>query len=169
MSEPRELSVMWIEDQMEDLTDGLPVVQDQLRDQRFHINEDGSWTAKTVEEAEDKLTACEESEVKPDVILLDLMLPMDQEDADRERVDLDAGYLLWFEIRKMRKWPSLVEVPILIITARGRPEYKEQVTAPGERTLWRSKPASPADVAKSIATLLEPSCPEEQKRDGPRA
>jgi CheY-like chemotaxis protein len=109
--------------------------------------------AQTVEDAERILDACETSARKPDVILLDLMLPQDEEDLRQRRVDLDGGYLLWFEIRQMRKWPTLAEVPILIITARGRPEYRDQVVS-DRATQWLSKPADPSKVATAIAELL---------------
>jgi hypothetical protein len=82
------------------------------------------------------------------------MLPQDEEDLNLKRVDLDAGYLIWFEIRIMKKWPLLEEVPILVITARGCPEYMEQMIS-NPHTKWLQKPADPAKVAQEIADLLD--------------
>jgi DNA-binding response OmpR family regulator len=56
----------------------------------------------------------------------------------------------------MQKWPTLVNVPVLIITARGRPEYRDQVVA-DSATRWLSKPADPSKVAENIKELLAPS------------
>lgn len=111
--------------------------------------------AATVEDAEKRLAEFDKpGEQRPDFILLDLMLPQDKDDAEKRRVDLDAGYLIWFEIRILKKWQSLIDIPIIVITARGRPEYKDQVCS-DPKTRWLSKPADPSKVAESIVELLE--------------
>jgi CheY-like chemotaxis protein len=151
----RKLAIMWIEDQIEPFIVGLEVLIEELRSRGFELA-DERLEARTVEDAERMLDDCEISAPKPDVILLDLMLPQDQEDLRQSKVDLDGGYLIWFELRKMQKWPTLAEVPVLIITARGRPEYRDQVTS-DPATKWLSKPAAPSEVAEIIKQLLTPS------------
>ena len=156
----RKLSMIWIEDQIEEFIVGLESLREELRNRGFELT-DEIQKAKTVEAAELMLDACEPSAPKPGVILLDLMLPQDEEDLQQNKVDLDGGYLIWFEIRHMRKWPTLAEVPVLIITARGRPEYRDQVAA-DRATRWLSKPADPSRVAEDIKQLLAPSDAAEQ-------
>ena len=152
----RKLEIMWVEDQIEDFSPGMEVLKEELRNRGFEVTEFDRWTAITIEDAERMLETFEISAHKPDVILLDLMIPQDPEDLELRRVDIDGGYLIWFEIRKLKKWLSLVDVPILIITARGRPEYRDQVVA-DEATRWLSKPADPSKVAEKIKELLAPS------------
>ena len=142
----RTLTILWIEDQIDDFITGMGVLEVELRNRGFEKTEFERLDAKTVDEAERMLEISGTSTPKPDVILLDLMLPQGDDDLKLKKVDLDGGYLIWFEIRKMQKWPSLVKVPILIITARGRPEYRDQVIA-DPATRWLSKPADPAKVA----------------------
>ena len=135
-SHPR---ILWVDDDPSEIRFLFPKTSD------FDFDLD---LASTVETAERKL-----GESKYDLVITDILLPEDDGDLKNNEVDLDGGYLIWFEIRILRKWPSFVDVPILIITARGRPEYRDQVVA-DTATRWLSKPVDHSIVEEKIKELL---------------
>ena len=151
----KKISIFWIEDQLDELIDGgWDVLKAELAKLRVELEGERPFEAKTVEEAERMLAKFNIAEgQKPDVILLDLMLSQDDEDYKNKRVDMDAGYLIWSEVRYLKKWSDLVNIPIIIITARGHPEYMDQMLA-DPATHWLSKPANPNTVARAIAELI---------------
>jgi CheY-like chemotaxis protein len=153
--ERKHLSILWIEDQLDDFIGGAwEILKVELGKQGFDLKGDGPAVAKRVDAAEQALDGYSTPECKaPDVILLDLMLPMDTEDERDGRVDLDAGYLIWFQIRHLGRWPLLADIPIIIITARGRPEYMDQMCA-DPQTQWIPKPADPVTVAQRIMDVV---------------
>lgn len=159
----KPLSVFWIEDQLDEFIDGgWGIIKAELGKLEFALEGDGPIQAGNVEQAESMLNTFDEDNAKrPDVILLDLMLPQDSDEAQCKRVDLDAGYLIWFEIRQLKKWRSLAQIPIIVITARGRPEYMDQVCN-DRNTMWIPKPADPATVAKAISDLLGAALQQEE-------
>ncbi len=160
----QRILVCWIEDQLDEFIDGgWDVLRAEFQKQDRELERSQPGEAKTLDAAEKMLQTFHTSaEPKPDVILLDLMLPQDDEDIRNKRVDLDAGYLIWFEIRCLKKWPSIAEIPIIVITARGRPEYMDQMLADA-KTRWLSKPADPATVAVTVVELVTPSAAKQEK------
>lgn len=163
---PQKVSVFWIEDQLDEFISGAwGALQAEFQKRGFELEGSLPVEAKTLDATETMLKKSETGP-KPDVILLDLMLPQDDEDIRNKRLDLDAGYLVWFEIRCLKKWPSIAEIPIVVITARGRPEYMDQMVG-DPKTKWLSKPAEPAAVASAIVEVVGLSAADEEKTAEP--
>jgi CheY-like chemotaxis protein len=160
----RRISICWIEDQLGDfINGGWSVLKKDIAERGFELEGEKPIEAKTVDEAERILARFNTpGEKKPDIILLDLMLPQDNEDLEKRSVDLDAGYVIWFQIRHLKKWPALTDIPIIVITARGRPEYMDQVRA-DRMTRWLPKPADPKTVTIAIVEILSSAEDEHEK------
>ena len=167
---PNKISLFWIEDQLDEFVNGgWGVLKAELTKREFELEGEQPRAAKTVEEAEKMLQAFDTSESqKPDGILLDLMLPQDEEELKNGKVDLDAGYLIWFEIRHLKRWSSLASVPIVVITARGRPEYMDQMLA-DVATRWLSKPADPSEVATMLVEIVTSAGGWQEKQGKPES
>ena len=160
MSNPnKELKYLWIEDQYDDFTPGLDVLKRELEKNSIIFIENDSKRAVNLGAAELLFAHCVDDNYQPDIILLDLMLPQDSKDQEEDndkgkvKVNLDGGYFIWYKIRKMKKWPIISDVPIIIITARGRTVYREQIIQ-DPKTKWLSKPADPSQLAMEICDLL---------------
>jgi CheY-like chemotaxis protein len=152
----RTISVFWIEDQLDEFIESCwQVLTSELAKYEIELKGSRPDEGNTFLAAEIKLGwyATQELAKRPSVIVLDLMLPQDDEDTLQRRVDLDAGYLIWFQIRHLKKWLPLAEIPIIVITARGRPEYMDQMCA-DPLTRWIPKPADPVAVAEGIVELF---------------
>ncbi|MBC8872485.1 MAG: response regulator [Planctomycetes bacterium] len=144
--------MLWIEDQLSDFVDGVHVLEEEIRDK--FVREPKRITARTVAEAKEMLDKMKDS--PPDVILLDLMLPRTPQALEDNRIDGNGGYLLWHNIRKNKWGKRMAGVPIVIVTARGKPEYYPAVVAE-QRTEWLSKPADPHEISEAIDSLCEVS------------
>lgn len=144
-------TILWIEDQLFDLGDGLEVLKECLEESLARPVE--FINVLTVDEAEAKLQ--EHRETPPDVILLDMMLPRNNAAAEAEppRIDLNAGFGIWHRLRQQEVWgEAMSQVPVVVITARGNPSFRSQMEQPGGPT-WLCKPVGPVEMAKCIIGL----------------
>lgn len=83
----------------------------------------------------------------PDLLILDVMMP-----------GLDG-----FEIcRRMKDDPKLRQIPVLLLSARGREHDRERGMALGAAE-YMTKPYSPHDLMQRIRGLLEPCTVGEKK------
>ena len=83
----------------------------------------------------------------PDLLILDVMMP-----------GLDG-----FEVcRRMKDDPKLRQIPVLLLSARGREHDRERGMALGAAE-YMTKPYSPTDLMQRIRGLLEPSTVGEKK------
>ena len=85
------------------------------------------------------------AEAKPDLILLDIMMP----DPD--------GYSV---CKSIREEPSLADIPIIMLTAKGRDSERERGLAVGA-TDFITKPFSNQDVVERVGALLSDGKPVE--------
>jgi len=144
--------ILWIEDELRGIEAGVDLLKGLLREKvrkEILVEE-----APTVEEAEKRFTARRDS--PPDLVLLDLMLPRNQQwlDAKPRRMDMNAGFFLWHRLRMQKEWgEKIAEVPILVVTARGNPEFRPAMLE-DERLRWLGKPVGPSELADSIVDLL---------------
>jgi CheY-like chemotaxis protein len=77
--------------------------------------------------------------VRPDLILLDMMMP--------GRTGLEV-------LRELRRDPELEHIPVVMLTARAQVADQESAEAAGVDH-FLSKPFSPLELARTVAELLE--------------
>lgn len=120
-------------------TETILVVDDESRIVRileFNLSKQGYrvFTASDGFEALDRV-----DEARPDLILLDLMMP---------RMD-------GFEVlRRLRAQPETRTIPVFLLTAKGQEIDREQGEACGA-TAYLTKPFSPRDLMKRIRDTLD--------------
>jgi CheY-like chemotaxis protein len=94
-----------------------------------------NWTVLTAASSVDGLRQAEEQ--KPDVILLDLMMP-----------DMDGFTVL----KKLKENPKTSDIPVILLTAKLQPTYVQS-------DQWKlagilSKPFDPLTLASQVAEIL---------------
>ena len=98
------------------------------------------FTAETARDGDECMEALRNN--PPDLLILDVMMP-----------GLDG-----FEIcRRMKDDPKLRQIPVILLSARGREHDRERGMALGAAE-YMTKPYSPTDLMQRIRGLLEP-CP----------
>jgi CheY-like chemotaxis protein len=78
-------------------------------------------------------------EHRPDAIVLDVMLP-----GDMDGIEV---------CQKLHTWPSLKDVPIVIVTARSDPDTSRSAQMAGARDFW-PKPISPVEFVSRLERLM---------------
>ena len=151
----QQISLLWIDDQLDQFVEeAWPALKTELSRRGYDLQEP-RLEAKTVDEAEDALERFQHGDITPpQIVLLDLMFPVDAASLTAKEVDLDAGYFVWYKLRCEKSWPLLQGTPVIVITARGRPEYMDQVID-DPRSTWLSKPVNPTRLAEEIAKALD--------------
>lgn len=109
---------------------------------RFILSRDG-WSVELHGNGADALSRVRE--VRPDVVILDLMLP------GRSGLEIVAD---------MRADPDLKDVPVLMLTARGQDRDREAASKAGA-TRFIAKPFANGDVLACVRELggLAPAAP----------
>lgn len=141
--------ILWIEDQFGQLQEGVDEVKRVLTaDHGLNIE---IVSARTITNAEEALRAS----AKPNVILLDIMLPRDDESLKAGHVDMNGGYLIWYRLRKgsNSEYGRVTrQVPIVVVTARARPAFRAQMET-DDKLKWLEKPVAPSEIANAIVGL----------------
>lgn len=144
--------VVWIEDEYRQLPEFSEVFAEALQDllgASIQLME-----APTVRQAEGMLRDL--AEHPPDLILLDIILPAHEQalTSSPPRLDMNAGYFLWHRLRNRKRWGDKVAlVPIVVVTARCNPEFKDAMIAAGN-LLWADKPVAGMTVATLAHSLV---------------
>lgn len=101
-----------------------------------YLMKNEGYEVQTVTDGEDALRAIEKS--RPDLILLDIMMP-----------NLD-GYEV---CQRIRSDPSMKDIVIIMLTAKGREVEREKGLALGA-DFYISKPFSTREVVKKVREIL---------------
>lgn len=101
---------------------------------RFILEQDG-WTVDTHSDGADAVERA--AAVGPDVIILDLMLP------NKSGFDI---------LRDLRTLPAFVDLPILMLTAKGQAKDRETAEAHGV-TKFMTKPFANQDLLAAVRAL----------------
>lgn len=140
--------ILWIEDQLDDLRDGVNLFKITLKarlNKELEVLEAGS-----LEKANEILEHKRKEEL--DLIILDAILPRTEaaRKAVPPRVDMNAGFLFWYSIRKQKPMNDRFDsVPICVITARSKPVFREEMEK-DENLLWLEKPIPPTEIIDKI-------------------
>ena len=104
----------------------------------FILSRDG-WSVRAHSDGTNAVEAA--SRLKPDVIILDVMLPG------------KSGYDI---LREIREEPDIAGIPVLMLTARGQSKDRELAEKAGA-SRFMTKPFSNADVVEAVRALaLQP-------------
>lgn len=103
----------------------------------YILSRDG-WTVHTHSDGETAMEKVREG--TPELIILDVMLPG------------RSGYDI---LRELRDDPALVDIPVMMLTARGQAKDREMAEALGA-TRFMTKPFSNAEVLESVRALAGP-------------
>jgi len=151
----KPFSILWIEDEYRQLFEFRELLQTKLAER---LKCEGDLVrfpeAPTVEAAEAVLEKMKNQ--PPDVILLDLILPIDEAAAEAKppETDMNAGYLLWYQLRRQKQWgEKMARVPIVVLTGRGNPEFRPTMEE-SDKLAWIQKPALASEVASAILELV---------------
>jgi DNA-binding response OmpR family regulator len=118
-----------------------PILRSQIKD---HLEDEGQFKvleAPSARSAYDQLAA-----VKPDLVVLDLVLPD------------SSGYEVCEHIRKE---PRTSDVPVLVVSARLLPSHRAQAEEAGA-TAFMPKPYAKRELLKHLKALLPG--PEQERR-----
>ena len=104
----------------------------------FILSRDG-WSVRAHSDGTNAVETA--SRLKPDVIILDVMLPG------------KSGYDI---LREIREEPDIAGIPVLMLTARGQSKDRELAEKAGA-SRFMTKPFSNADVVEAVRALaLQP-------------
>ena len=104
----------------------------------FILSRDG-WSVRAHSDGTNAVETA--SRLKPDVIILDVMLPG------------KSGYDI---LREIREGPDISGIPVLMLTARGQSKDRELAEKAGA-SRFMTKPFSNADVVEAVRALaLQP-------------
>lgn len=104
----------------------------------FILSRDG-WSVRAHSDGTNAVETA--SRLKPDVIILDVMLPG------------KSGYDI---LREIREEPDISSIPVLMLTARGQTKDRELAEKAGA-SRFMTKPFSNADVVEAVRALaLQP-------------
>lgn len=103
---------------------------------RFILTRDG-WSVQS--HSEGATATARVREAKPDVVILDVMLPG------------KSGFDILDELRAD---PELAELPVLLLTARGQQQDRERAERAGA-SLYMTKPFSNSEVLASVKALVQ--------------
>ncbi len=101
---------------------------------RFILEQDG-WTVDTHSDGADAVERT--AEVKPNVVILDLMLP------NKSGFDI---------LRDLRATPDFADLPILMLTAKGQAKDRETAEAGGV-TKFMTKPFANQELLAAVRAL----------------
>jgi len=92
--------------------------------------------------------------IKPDVILLDLVLPLmpaPQEKRTSYVLDKELGFQV---LEELKKDPETKKIPVIIISALGGPEDKDRAQALGAEKYLVKSEITPSQIISAIQEVL---------------
>jgi DNA-binding NarL/FixJ family response regulator len=137
-------SILWIEEQCEEYDPLLEDLQDLVGREHMVV-------ACTEEEGHSQL-----EERAFDLVILDLMLPQNDEHYKVGLIRLEAGQRLLRDLRENMGWATSPNCSVLVLTARGNPDALAEV----ENLLKPSglliqKPAPVEEIVQVVREMLE--------------
>lgn len=139
-------TVLWAEDEL--IEEARIVMAERLKQRGLgEVNVVPAQHMKAAEAAFERMSDC-----PLHLVILDLMLPRDEKasGAIPPRVDMNAGYLLWYSMRKLTEQDDPIRrVPLVVLTARVNPEFRSAMEE-DENLLWLSKPISAEELGDAI-------------------
>ena len=152
MTEHAPFRILWIEDDLYELKDGVKRVEELLREQ---LNRPVAIAeALCLDDAYAGVAGMKDS--PPDIVILDIMLPRTKEDfgASPRVVDLNAGFLFWRRLRHRYGGSPIGRVPVLVLSALGMPEFRVTMEADRYGLKWLMKPVAPSKIVEEIRVFL---------------
>lgn len=137
-------SILWIEDQYEEYDPLFNDLQDLVG--KGHV---------TVSQTEDDGRSLLQNKAF-DLVILDLLLPKNENERRLNLIHLEAGIRILQELRNNESWATHRNCKVLVFTARGNPdalaEVGELLDSNGELI---EKPTHVEDVIQLVKELLE--------------
>ena len=136
--------ILWIEEQYEEY-DPL------LDDLRELVGPEHIVVVRTENEGRSQLR-----EHAFDLVLLDLMLPRNEDERKAGLIRLEAGTRLLHELRQNEGWATHRDCNVVVLTARGNPEaLKEVEDLLSSHGCLIQKPIPIEDIVQKVKNVLE--------------